>query len=537
MATALTLISCTVDGDPPAHTPDGGAPLPDDCSAPGTYCERTDEFGLGGFTSYGRGVSFADIDGDGWPDLFVVDCDSSGRSSQWGRTKVYRNLEGQGFATIDIGLHSYHLNAAWNGSFADYDNDGDPDLLISAGGFSNVSKLSLYENRMTTEARFVDVTESLGVPLDDLDGFSWWSSSWADYDGDGFLDVVATRLDARPLIFHNLGDGSFEEVGLDLGVVLPLSGAWDNTKNPVWIDIEGDGDPDLYVGGYVDAFYRNDGEMGFTQLPSPLESLGFPHFTFATAVDDFDQDGIDDLYFGRWYLQDMVAFGNGDGTFELLGEEIGLDALIGKPAVSESTPFENTMGLTVLDLHDDGYPDVFIGTGDPELTGRDILYCNDGTGSFERCTEVLFRPEDGHLQTRGHGMSTADVDRDGDSDVFLNLGGHPVWDTTHPDVDSRELNRFFLQDSGEQAQTVVLELEGTVSNRDAVGTRVTATGARTSYHTLRSSQAFQNQRSPEIIIPTGGAESVHLVIDWPSGARSETDVDLGDRVRIVEPRP
>lgn len=505
------------------------------CDTTNTYCDRTDALGLGSIPRYGRGVAFADFDVDGWVDLLVIDTDMPSRSAAWGVSTFYRNVRGTGFVKVEVGVARAHLEGAWSGSFADFDNDGDPDLAIAAGGYSMESTLTLYENQMRERGRFVDVTAKLNVSSTELAPFRWWGVSWADYDRDGLLDLVATRTEGRPLLFHNLGGGSFAEVAVALGVIQPDNG---DLKNPVWSDIDGDGDPDLYLGGMGgNALYRNDGAT-FTELPDLFADIAAtdPVSNFATLAEDFDQDGRDDLLFGRWTWQTFLLHGNGDGTFVRHGADIGLDAFVGPfGSVGSGTPVENAMGLSVVDLFDDGIPDIFVGTGAPDQAGPDLLFCGDGDGHFSRCSTTLVGADDPHRDTRGHGTAQADIDNDGDLDVFVNLGGHSYYDRANPGTDTRETCRMFLFEPNPSAGSATIELEGTSSNRDAIGARLVAHADRTTYRTVRSAQGFQSQNGRAIVIPLGASMTATVHVDWPRGATSDFVVARGDRVHVLEP--
>ena len=388
------------------------------------YIERSDAVGLGGVVGYGRGAAFVDINGDGFDDLFVADTDDRHRANDFGVSQMYLNKQDGTFERADVGIDADHLVAAWAGSFADYDRDGDPDLLIANGGYTTTSSLVFYENRMSTDNRFVDVTSASGIQASTTrlgDSF-WWGVAWADYDNDGWLDVIITRRSGSALLLHNEGDKTFSETGMALGI--DIENMLD-AKNPVWFDFDEDGDQDLYIAGMqVHAFYENrvSAGEGFKDITDLLELnalTGETPTVFAAITADFDQDGHEDLYLGRWDMQDYMLFGDGRGNFRALGSEAGLDAIIDYTSV----PYENTMGLGIGDLHDDGFPDVLIGTGAPSYTGADIVYCNDGNRSFSRCTYLLTDENDDHIETRAHGVVFADVDRDGYTDFYWNLGG------------------------------------------------------------------------------------------------------------------
>jgi hypothetical protein len=530
------------------------------------YSQVAESRGLGGVVGYGRGAAFADIDSDGDDDLFVADTDGRLFGRPFGMSMIYVNDGSGNFIPGEFNLDPADFHGTWVGSFADYDNDGDPDLMVGNGGYTNSSTLVLLENRINQNQGFVKVNQLAG--LDDEDGADassgWWGVSWADYDNDGWLDVLATRRQARPLLFHNEQNGTFVEVGEQLG--LTTSGQRD-AKNPLWIDYDQDGDQDLYIAGMDwHAFYRNDLDR-FTDVTEEIfvEALagrsGLPA-VFAAASTDFDQDGKEDIYLGRWDSQDYILFGNGVDGFDRMGIEAGLNtdnllAISGtdrNPMYSQTspariaaranglegeseagiTPYENTMGLGVGDFYDDGYPDVVIGTGDPAFVAADVFFCNLGARRFERCTDRFIEPDSSHNMTRGHGAIFGDVNRDGFTDFYFNLGGHPPYDFDQ-NAESRETNKLFMRDTNETANAAWVTLTGTESNRDAIGARVRyGEGDLTRYHYLRSTQGFQSQNSMTLLLPLADQESAPVVIDWPSGKTTEISVKAGEHYNITE---
>ena len=227
--------------------------------APGKdrYIEFSDAVRLGDVIGYGRGAAFVDIDGDGFDDLFVADTDDRHRTDDFGVSQMYLNKQDGTFEPIDIGINSADLVGTWVGSFADYDRDGDPDLLIASGGYTMASSLAFYENQMSTDNRFMNVTSASGIAgsTTKLDDSFWWGVAWADYDNDGWLDVIVTRRNSSALLLHNEGDKTFTETGMALGINIENMR---DSKNPVWFDFDEDGDQDLYIAGMnLHAFYEN----------------------------------------------------------------------------------------------------------------------------------------------------------------------------------------------------------------------------------------------------------------------------------------
>jgi len=502
------------------------------------YIESSDAVGLGDVIGYGRGAAFVDINGDGFDDLFVADTDDRHRTNDFGVSQMYLNKQDGTFEPVDIGIDADDLIGTWVGSFADYDRDGDPDLLIVNGGYTMASSLVFYENRMSTDNRFVNVTSASRITrsTSGLDDSFWWGAAWADYDNDGWLDVIITRRDGSALLLHNEGDKTFAETGMALGI--DIEDMLD-AKNPVWFDFDEDGDQDLYIAGIqLHVFYENrvSAGEGFKDITDLLELNALTGETpnvFSAITADFDQDGHEDLYLGRWDEQDYILFSDGSGNFRARGSEIGLDAITEYTSVA----YENTMGLGIGDLHDDGYPDVMIGTGAPSYTGADIVYCNNGNGSFSRCTDLLIDKDDTHIQTRAHGVVFADVDRDGYTDFFWNLGGHPPFDRRYSAGETRETNKYYVRDTSEPSSSAWVTLQGTTSNIDAIGSRVEVTYANNEkrYYFIHSTTGFQSQNSKELLIPLFGFDEARLEITWTSGNKSEHVITSGMNHKIVEP--
>lgn len=511
---------------------EGCAPAPnesdDECPGGREFCNVAGEIGLDAL-SFGKGAAFVDVDGDDFDDIWASDSDQR-QDDTYGLSRLYRNMGDGTFAPMDLGIDSEHLRYNWAASFADYDNDGDPDVLLVNGGFAGKAQLYLYRNDLETTGAFTDVSAESGISRAVE---QWFGASWADYDGDGLLDVVVVQQVGRVWLYRGLGEGRFE----DVTAAARIDPAIDRVggQNPVWFDYDDDGDLDLYLAGTVKPYlYENRGDGTFDDVSHVVEFELTPPLpvpgVFAAAAADFDQDGRDDLYLGRWTLQDYVFLNRGGGRMVKVGRDVGLDM-----AVGGQDDFENTMGLAVGDIDNDGAPDVLIGTGNPSNRYPDLVFCNHLDGRFgfhfSRCSDFVV---EGHGGSQTHGIALGDPDRDGDTDIFFSIGGMAGSEGVVPAPGSHALDAFYRSAPTETRNTVFARLEGTTSNRDAIGATIRVDGSDTHYARVRSTQGFQSQNSAWKGMTLGAADHGTLAIRWPSGAECEVRVFSGDRIRITE---
>ncbi len=248
------------------------------------------------------------------------------------------------------------------------------------------------------------------------------SAAWGDYDNDGWLDLFVGHELQPGQLFHNRGDGTFEDVTAKAGV--KVMGV---TKGVVFGDYDNDGYPDLYVSNVFgeNMLYHNNRNGTFTEVGKSL-GLEKPIISFPTWFFDYDNDGWLDIFvasypnsvseFVKYYLH-MPALAetmelyrnNGNGTFTDVTKSVGLDRVV--PA----------MGANFGDLDNDGYLDMYLGTGTPSFAALmpNVMLKNvDG----KRFVDVTEATGTGHLQ-KGHGIAFVDLDNDGDEDVLLNVGG------------------------------------------------------------------------------------------------------------------
>jgi hypothetical protein len=422
---------------------------------------------------------------------------------------------------------------------ADYDNDGDVDVLVLRGAWlfdRGRHPNSLLQNDGT--GRFTDVTFAAGL---ESDPFPTQAAAWADYDRDGDLDLYVgaesseyARFAGR--LYRNAGDGTFVDVAKDAGVE-----NFGYAKAVAWGDYDDDGDPDLYVSnnGQPNRLYRNDGDGRFTDVAERLGVQG-PRASFPTWFFDFDDDGDLDLYVAAYgtgigeiakhYLGERVAFetdrlyrNDGFGGFTDVGARSGLDY----PTMP--------MGANFGDVDGDGRLDMFLGTGNVHVFSLmpNLLFLNDGG---ERFVDATMASRLGNLQ-KGHGIAFADFDEDGDLDLFAQLGG------AYPCDAFRDALYENLGVPGrEPSAWIALELVGTRSPRCAIGARIridvkTGDGGSRSLHRVVGSGGSFGASPLRQTIPLGDSQAIERIeIRWPCGETPQvvTEPPLGRRLRITE---
>ena len=481
------------------------------------------------------GAIIEDFDNDGLLDVVTSTWDPSGS------LKYYRN-EGNGrFAdrTESAGL-SGQLGGL-NITQADYDNDGWTDILVMRGGWllsRGQMRMSLLHNN--GDGTFSDVTRESGLALP---AYPSQSAAWADYDSDGDLDLFscAESMPESPeagaalifpsRLFRNDGDGAFTNVADAAGVANLRY-----CKGSAWGDYDNDGDPDLYTSNYAaeNRLYRNNGDGTFTDI-APELALTEPLESFPAWFWDYDNDGWLDIFVAGYardielVAKDYLGVPNdgarprlyrndGAGRFDDVTERVGLNKV------------SQTMGANFGDLDNDGFPDVLLGTGFPafDALAPNIAYRNDAGQSF---SDVTFSAGLGHIQ-KGHGIAFGDLDRDGDQDIFMQVGGFYPSDGF--------LNALYVN-PGNANRWLSLRLIGVRSNRSAIGARiritVTESGVTRDIHAIVGSGGSFGASTLEQEIGLGNADRIEsLEIHWPTSGVTQTfkDVPLNAALEIRE---
>jgi hypothetical protein len=422
---------------------------------------------------------------------------------------------------------------------ADYNNDGRIDVLVLRGAWlfaAGKHPCSLLRNN--GDGTFTDVTFPAGLAEASFPG---QTAAWADYDLDGLLDlfVAGEEVPNAPApcrLFHNNGNGTFTNRAEEAGVATHQL-----TKGCSWGDYNNDRYPDLYVsnlGGPAPArgenrLYRNNGDGTFTDVAREAGVLDEGP-SFPTWFWDYNNDGVLDLFVAayhadtaqvaRYYLgqrmetgMPRVFRGTPEGKFVDATMELGLD----EPTL--------VMGTNFGDLNNDGWLDMYLGTGSPDykMIIPNKLYLNKDGRRFVDVSEAAGMA---HLQ-KGHGVSFADLDADGDQDVFMQMGGaYPV---------DKYVDALF-ENPGFGNNFVSIELVGVESNRCGVGSRIRAEvedgETRSIYRWVNSGGSFGcNPLRQQIGV--GKATRVRrLEVYWPTSNTTQTFENLPTNciIRVTE---
>jgi hypothetical protein len=424
---------------------------------------------------------------------------------------------------------------------ADYDNDGFLDVLVLRGGWmGSEGRFPFSLLRNNGNGTFTDVTKAAGL----LRAAPTQTATWLDYDGDGWLDLFVGNEslageDPHPChLFHNNHDGTFTDVAHEAGVDLV---GW--VKGVTSGDYNNDGRPDLYLSlqSGDNALFRNDGPTTgnggwhFTNVAAEA-GVTEPLNSFGTFFFDYDNDGWLDLFVAgySWTTAGDVAadylglptpvergrlyHNKGDGTFEDVTKPMGLYRVA------------TTMGLNFGDLDNDGFLDIYLATGNPDLSTLvpNRMFRNAEGRVFQ---DVTTAGNFGHLQ-KGHAVAFGDVDNDGDQDIFSVMGGAVASDKAYSAL---------YENPGSTNRWLSLELEGARSNRSAIGARVKITvetkkGTRSIYRTVSSGASFGASPLRREIGLGDATKIVSAEILWPATGQTQKVLELkpDHRYRIRE---
>jgi enediyne biosynthesis protein E4 len=478
----------------------------------------------------GPGCAFFDYDGDGWLDILIVNgTDWPGHASGRSTLSLYRNNRNGTFTDVTeragLGVQMYGMGV----TIADYNNDGFPDILITAVGQNR-----LFRN--SGKGHFVDVTEKAG-----LGGRSAFSTSamWFDFDRDGLLDLfvcnyvkwapehdVFCSLDGTSKsyctpeayagstcwLFRNKGDGTFEDVTAKSGIFDTSS----KSLGVALLDYDNDGWPDLLLANDTqpNKLYRNKGNGTFEDV-AVRAGIAFSEDGKARAgmgvdVADFDNNGAPGIAITNFDNEMMALYRpTRSGTYS----DSALKSGIG-PASRDSLGF----GCLFLDADLDGRLDLLAVNGHIDDTVRNLrrnatyaqsphLFLNDKSGIFRDGARQL--GDSFSTPKVARGLAYGDFDGDGDLDVLMTTNHGPAY--------------LYRNDITTGNRSLRIRLVGTKSNRDGIGSLIqVATPEGTQSRTVKTGSSYLSQS--EITATFGLAhrdKADRVVIYWPSGASQE----------------
>ena len=452
----------------------------------GTFTDVSERSGLD-HTGWGMGVCVGDYDNDGFDDLYVT---------YYGGNVLYHNNGNGTFTDVTqkagVGGHGWGMGCA----FGDYDNDGQLDLyvanyldvdilhLASMGSAPNCNYRGiptfcgprglpgdrdiLFHNN--GDGTFSDVTARAGI---DPDKYYGLSVVWCDYDRDGRPDIYVANDSSPSSLYHNNGDGTFTDVGVEAGVAFGGEGQQQAGMGTDFADYDNDGWGDIVKGNFSDDtknLYHNNRDGTFTDVtyPAGLGEVGWLFTTFGAKFLDYDNDGwkdiilangqvipqIDRYQTGITYAERKLLFHNrGDGTFEEVGRESG-----------------------------------------PGLTVRKV----------------------------SRGLATADYDNDGDLEILVsNMNGAP------------DLLRHLRKNPN---HSILVKTVGTKSNRDGIGAEVKVTaGNLTQYDTVRSGGSYLSSSDLRLHFGLGIRTAIDRIeVRWPSGKTQTVEQPPIDHILVIK---
>jgi hypothetical protein len=518
----------------------------------------------------GCGAAFFDYDNDGWVDIFMVNGTRFEGLPPGPPPSNYLFHNNRDGTFTDVTEKAGLVRSGWGQGccVGDYDNDGFDDLFVTYWG-----QKVLYHNN--GDGTFTDVTEKAGL-LDKGPRPRWHiGCCFVDYDRDGYLDLfISDYVNFDPglapapgsselcmyyglpvacgpqglgggtnMLYHNRGDGTFEDVSEAAGVTKPRGPLEPTSVNANWIpvgsygmaaeaaDFDNDGWPDIYVScdEAPSLLYHNNHNGTFTEIGiaagCALSEDGITQGGMGVAVGDYDCDGWLDIIKPNFSDETVSVFhNNGDGTFYDAVYQVGLGARMKSVG----------WGVGLCDFDNDGWRDIFICTGHvyPEIAGRRLtvnfedhrmLYRNKGHGRFEDVSA-----EAGSGITTPHasrGCAFGDFDNDGDVDILV--------------INMNEPPSLLRNDCQTGNHWIKVKCIGTKSNRSAIGARVRiVTGTHSQIEEVMSGTSYISQNDFRLHFGLGQASKVDLIaVRWPTGAEeSFPNIEADQLVYIQEGR-
>jgi len=408
------------------------------------------------------GVCWIDYNSDGWDDLFFAN---------QGPNELYKNKGDGTFTKITTGAVVTDSEPSRAATWGDYDNDGDADLFVANENANN----SLYRNN--NDGTFTKITTGELV----TSGGASRGCAWGDYDNDGWLDLIVVNRNERNVLYHNLGDGTFQAVANAFGS--DISDAFGCS----WCDYDLDGDLDLFVANRGEnCLYRQTSRGVFARLNAqafPTDEL----YSFGGSWGDYDNDAYPDLFVANADGPSALYHNDNNGTFA----KTSLAGITTDGSISKGSGW--------ADYDKDGDLDLFVANN-----GSKFFYRNNGNGTFTAVSsdEFVYYP------SNTLSLAWGDSDNDGDQDLL---------------VTSYDQQTVLYHNSGKTGHWLEVKCTGTLSNRSGIGARVsikTNTGGQQRWQTreINSQSGFAAQSSLSAHFGLGNDDMIDsLRVVWPSG--------------------
>lgn len=425
---------------------------------------------------------------------------------------------------------------------ADYDNDGDTDIFVMRGAW--MGKYGRQPNsllRNNGDGTFTDVTIKSGLYSE----LPTQAGNWNDFNNDGYLDLFigneSSPIESYPSeLYINNQDGTFTNVAQAAKCDIV-----DFIKGSTSCDYDNDGDIDLFLSGMNKrkTLLKNtgvkDGIPHFIDATDEAGLTGINIMTFPTWFWDYDNDGWQDIFVCGYQFNGSIA---GETAKEALGIPNGNSKMylyhnnhngtftdVSKISGLSKTVY--AMGSNFGDIDNDGFLDMYLGTGNPDYKSLtpNKLFRNMGNGTF---ADVTVSGRVGNLQ-KGHGVAFNDLDNDGDSDIFIEVGGAYSGDAFN--------NALYLNPGQNNNRWIKMKLEGTDSNRSAIGAKIKVSFkengvSRSVYRIVNSGGSF-GASALRMEIGVGQATIIDQIeITWPKSQKKKVfkNVQPNQFIKIIE---
>ncbi len=421
------------------------------------------------FKGENYGAAVADYDGDGWDDIFAI--------NKSGPCRLFHNNGDGTFTDLAPQLGLDYLGTPSCAGWADINNDGSLDLLIANRDEGNALFMGNADGTFTENTFLSGLTAGGKVR----------ALLFADVNLDGNIDIYLARLNLENILYLNTGDGKFINYTAE-------SGALDGqlSMGAVFFDYDNDGDPDLYLAHDANQpfiLYQNDGSGHFTDV-SAEAGAGVAGLGMGVDFGDINNDGWLDIYVTNLY-DNFLLLNNGDGTFSEMGAAAGVN------------DYGMGWGCSFLDVDNDGWQDIYAVNDSYFAPDPNVLFQNKQDNTFT----IISQNTPVESMEPSYGFVCTDFNNDGKMDIYL---ANYVGDTG---------NQLFKNISATENNWVKIKATGTVSNRAAIGTRVTIeAGGLLLVDEIAGSSGYASQNSFTLHFGLGGTEVVDkLTLRWPNG--------------------